>query len=173
MSRGETPYKRYRDDPTGDQCGCGSSLNWPPREISVWSVSGHFFLTEWANIVTFHPKHPISKTMSIPVTFIWEPPPPLPRRNVSEISWFIRDYHITQWKEYCWQCITQRNKTGNKRFPQNMAANLVVTSRDTWYVMVLASKKGVSWCCGNIFFLRDFEWVLFKRFYYVNLCHWY
>ena len=33
-----------------------------------------------------------------------------------------------------------------------MAANLVVTSRDTWYVMVLASKKGVSWCCGNIFF---------------------
>jgi len=28
--------------PEGDQYGCGSSLNVPPKEISVWSVSGHF-----------------------------------------------------------------------------------------------------------------------------------
>ena len=26
----------------GIQCGCGSSLNGPLREISLWSVSGHF-----------------------------------------------------------------------------------------------------------------------------------
>ena len=25
----------------GDQCGCGSSLNWPPKEISMWSESRH------------------------------------------------------------------------------------------------------------------------------------
>ena len=30
------------ETPKGDQCGCSSSLNWPLRQISVWSVAGHF-----------------------------------------------------------------------------------------------------------------------------------
>ena len=103
---GRLPYKSDRvacqkmfnnETPKGDQCGCGSSLKWPLREISLWSVAGHFCkfcytqyeaIPEWANIVSFHPKHPKwdrvrpksaiyrpqSETTSIPVTFIWESP---------------------------------------------------------------------------------------------------
>ena len=73
---GRLPYKSDRvacqkmfnnETPKGDQCGCGSSLKWPLREISLWSVAGHFCkfcytqyeaIPEWANIVSFHPKHP-------------------------------------------------------------------------------------------------------------------
>ena len=64
-------------------------LNWPLREISVWSVhfckflyAQYYAIPEWANVVTYHPKHPNwdlnlqftpqSGTTSIPVIFIWE-----------------------------------------------------------------------------------------------------
>ena len=49
-ARGETPIwngrgcssKNSNYTPKVDQCACGSSVNWPLKEISVWSVSGHF-----------------------------------------------------------------------------------------------------------------------------------
>ena len=50
-----------------DQRGCGSSLNWPLREISVWSGSGHF-------VVNFF-KHstcvPIKQYLNGQIVTIW------------------------------------------------------------------------------------------------------
>ena len=103
-----------------------------------------------------------SKTTSTPVTFIWESPR-------GEMSQKFHDLlkTITSLSEKNIAYNVQHHEK-NKWFPQNVAANLVVTSRnisDTWRFTHV--KTDVSWCCRNISFLCDIEWVLFKRFCYV------
>ena len=42
QSDGDAQHKMKIKPPKEDQCRCGSSLNWPLKEISVWSISQHF-----------------------------------------------------------------------------------------------------------------------------------